>query len=90
MIAHRASRLATVVRCAMLLRATLFALALGASGCAHRDLVPTPPPLPYTNSTDDTHHAPLRLTSGARPGDVERIEAMTLERWLDEQLAPAS
>ncbi|HLJ85855.1 MAG TPA: DUF1800 domain-containing protein [Candidatus Angelobacter sp.] len=33
-------------------------------------------------------HALSRLTFGARPGDVDKIQAMGLDRWLEEQLHP--
>jgi uncharacterized protein (DUF1800 family) len=33
-------------------------------------------------------HALNRFTFGARPGDVERIRAMGLDQWFDEQLHP--
>lgn len=35
-------------------------------------------------------HALNRITFGERPGDVERIRAMGLTQWLDEQLHPES
>ncbi|MEQ1758140.1 MAG: DUF1800 domain-containing protein [Vicinamibacterales bacterium] len=35
-------------------------------------------------------HALSRLTFGPRPGDVERIQQVGLERWLNDQLAPGS
>ena len=34
-------------------------------------------------------HVLQRLTYGPRPGDVERVEAMGLEAWLEGQLDPA-
>jgi uncharacterized protein (DUF1800 family) len=34
-------------------------------------------------------HALSRLTFGPRPGDVERVRAVGLERWLERQLDPA-
>ncbi len=34
-------------------------------------------------------HALNRLTYGPRPGDVERVKAMGLQKWIDTQLAPA-
>jgi len=34
-------------------------------------------------------HVLQRLTYGPRPGDVERVEAMGLEAWLERQLDPA-
>ena len=33
-------------------------------------------------------HALNRLTFGPRPGDVERVSAMGLDKWIDEQLHP--
>jgi uncharacterized protein (DUF1800 family) len=33
-------------------------------------------------------HALNRFTFGARPGDVERVRAMGLDKWFDEQLHP--
>ena len=35
-------------------------------------------------------HALSRLTFGARPGEAARVRAMGLDRWIDQQLAPAS
>ena len=34
-------------------------------------------------------HALNRFTFGPRPGDVEAVEAMGLERWFEQQLNPA-
>ena len=34
-------------------------------------------------------HALNRLTYGARPGDVERVKAMGLQKWIETQLAPS-
>src|SRR4051794_33724321 len=33
-------------------------------------------------------HALNRFTFGVRPGDVERVRAIGLEKWFDEQLHP--
>src|SRR5260370_5968833 len=33
-------------------------------------------------------HALNRLTFGVRPGDVERVRAVGLDNWLDQQLHP--
>ena len=48
--------------------------------------------LPITELTEDEAilHALNRLGYGPRPGDVERIRAMGLEKWVDQQLDPAS
>jgi uncharacterized protein (DUF1800 family) len=34
-------------------------------------------------------HALSRLTYGARPSDVDRVMAMGLEKWIDQQLTPS-
>src|SRR5215204_5620406 len=34
-------------------------------------------------------HALNRLTYGPRPGDVDRVRAMGLQKWIDLQLAPS-
>src|ERR1700723_4302740 len=46
--------------------------------------------LPITELTEDQAilHALNRLGYGPRPGDVERIRQMGLEKWIDQQLHP--
>ncbi len=34
------------------------------------------------------HHALNRLAFGPRPGDVERVRAMGVDQWIEQQLAP--
>jgi len=48
--------------------------------------------LPITELTEDEAilHALNRLAYGPRPGDVERVRQMGLEKWIDEQLHPDS
>ncbi len=48
--------------------------------------------LPITELTEDEaiSHALNRLAYGPRPGDVERIRQMGLEKWVDQQLNPDS
>lgn len=48
--------------------------------------------LPITELTEDQAilHATNRLAYGPRPGDIERIRQMGLEKWIDEQLHPES
>jgi uncharacterized protein (DUF1800 family) len=48
--------------------------------------------LPITELTEDqaTLHALNRLAYGSRPGDLERIRQMGLEKWIDQQLHPES
>lgn len=49
-----------------------------------RFLAPTSP------SIDPVRHVLNRLTFGPRPGDYARVSALGIERYIDEQLAPAS
>ncbi len=48
--------------------------------------------LPITELTEEEAvlHALNRLGYGPRPGDIERIRQMGLEKWLDRQLHPES
>ncbi|HXN98786.1 MAG TPA: DUF1800 domain-containing protein [Candidatus Acidoferrales bacterium] len=48
--------------------------------------------LPITQLTEDEAimHTMNRLGYGPRPGDVERIRKMGLEKWIDQQLQPDS
>lgn len=39
-------------------------------------------------SAEDVRHLLSRLTYGPRPGDVERVAALGVERWLESQLSP--
>jgi uncharacterized protein (DUF1800 family) len=46
---------------------------------------------PATTQMDQlkrAEHALNRLTFGPRPGEVERVEAMGVDRWIDQQLHP--
>ena len=48
--------------------------------------------LPITELTEDQAilHAMNRLGYGPRPGDLERVRQMGLEKWIDQQLHPES
>ncbi len=48
--------------------------------------------LPITELSEDQAvlHALNRLGYGPRPGDVERVKQMGLEKWIDQQLHPES
>ena len=48
--------------------------------------------LPITELSEDQAilHALNRLAYGPRPGDIERIRQMGLEKWIDQQLHPES
>ncbi len=48
--------------------------------------------LPITELTEDEAimHALNRLAYGPRPGDVEHVRKLGLEKWIDQQLHPES
>ncbi len=48
----------------------------------------TQPP-PALSEHDRVVHALQRLTFGPRPGDIERVQAMGLDNWIDQQLNPS-
>jgi uncharacterized protein (DUF1800 family) len=64
------------------LAAVLLAISAGGAPAVHASS-PAPP--------DDAVilHVLNRLTYGPRPGDVERVKAMGLQKWIETQLAPA-
>jgi uncharacterized protein (DUF1800 family) len=64
------------------LTALAFALLLAAGGGT---------PLVQAAATDDSAilHAINRLTYGPRPGEVERVRALGLNKWIELQLSPA-
>jgi len=45
-------------------------------------------PLPATEEDAAIVHALNRLGYGPRPGDVDRVRALGLDKWIDEQLHP--
>ena len=47
-------------------------------------------PITELNGDEAVLHALNRLGYGPRPGDIERIKRMGLERWIEEQLHPES
>ena len=49
----------------------------------------TGPSLQPLSETERIAHVLSRLTFGARPGDAERVAAMGVKRWIDQQLRPA-
>jgi uncharacterized protein (DUF1800 family) len=87
-----------------LLLAALFGVAVPNAGAdKHKKTPPSDPNptaldskfkgrLPITELTEDQAilHAMNRLAYGPRPGDVERIRKLGLEKWIDEQLHPES
>ena len=57
---------------------------------AHRDayvVVPPTGPREQT-SAEQVHHVLDRLGFGARPGDVDRVRELGVDRWIALQLAP--
>ena len=68
--------------------AVVFAVA--AIGCAGgtRPSVSVSTPKSDLSREEQVDHAISRLTYGARPGDMERVKQMGLERWIALQLSP--
>jgi len=76
-----------------LTRAVLCSSVLGAlAGCsslASRS-EPAGSPTQKLSETERISHVLSRLTYGARSGDAERVTAMGINRWIDQQLRPES
>jgi len=68
-----------------LLALSMVCLALPCAASAKSHAAAKPAPL---TKRERAEHALDRLTFGPRPGDVERVEKMGVERWIDEQLHP--
>src|ERR1700722_524718 len=68
-----------------LLALSMVCLALPCAANAKTHAAAKPAPL---TKRERAEHALDRLTVGPRPGDVERVEKMGVERWIDEQLHP--
>ncbi|MEK7701011.1 MAG: DUF1800 domain-containing protein [candidate division NC10 bacterium] len=88
------SRLARAVAAAALLGGCS-ASAATVAGAPAGDATParvTAPPSRETRPHDDRQilHALSRLTYGPRPGDLERVRAMSLQAWIERQLDPAT
>src|SRR5205085_4898810 len=69
---------------------TLAALCLGIAGCA--PFTPrsasSAPAVQALSKTERIAHVLSRLTFGARSGDAERVAALGIDRWIDQQLDP--
>lgn len=48
------------------------------------------PQVPQLAAEQRVLHAISRLSFGARPGDVERVQKLGVERWIEQQLYPES
>ncbi len=91
---------AAIIACALATAVTVFSPAWGADDHAtnakpsKQKKIELPKAfrghLPITELTEDEAalHALNRLAYGPRPGDLERIKQMGLEKWIDQQLHP--
>ncbi|AHG89890.1 protein of unknown function DUF1800 [Gemmatirosa kalamazoonensis] len=70
----------------------LTALVVGACAPSHPATAPAPSPASVAarelTADQQVMQALNRLTFGPRPGDAERVRAMGVDRWIDEQLHP--
>lgn len=62
------------------IRLVALTLTLPAAAAAQRQLTPA----------EQVSHAVSRLTFGARPGDLARVAALGVDRWIEQQLRPES
>jgi uncharacterized protein (DUF1800 family) len=72
------------------IRISLLLLALGIA-CAVSPLLAKKKDIRVASSLDEQKravHALNRLTFGPRPGDVQRVMVMGVDRWIDQQLHP--
>jgi uncharacterized protein (DUF1800 family) len=67
-----------------------FIVILLSAGLFAKKLAKTPPvpAIPQMTADQKALHALNRLTFGARPGDLDQLKQMGLDRWLDRQLHP--
>ncbi len=57
---------------------------------ARKKAKPAEPVIIQIASEDRALHALNRLTFGQRPGDVERVQKLGVDRWIEQQLNPES
>src|SRR4029077_16327667 len=62
---------------------------LSVVGARHAAPLPSASPGPALTPLDSAFHALNRLAYGPRPGDVQRVAADGVMRWIDRQLSPA-
>jgi uncharacterized protein (DUF1800 family) len=77
--------LASILKNAVGVALSVMCLALPCPANAKTHAAAKPAPL---TKRERAEHALDRLTFGPRPGDVERVEKMGVERWIDQQLHP--
>ncbi len=63
-------------------------LALGLSASVRSAQGRKPPRRTQMDEQKRALHALNRLTFGPRPGDVERVTSMGVDKWIDQQLHP--
>jgi len=78
-----------VTRKALALLGPLFLLTFLTNGEATGKKTKLTPP-PVLSEHDRALHALGRLTFGPRPGDLEKVMAMGVDNWIEQQLNPAS
>lgn len=75
------------------IRRWYMAVAVLMAGCASVRTGPNPSHGNFStgdlSDNEAVAHVLSRLTFGARPGDAERVRAMGIEKWIDEQLHPS-
>ena len=69
-------------------RAGLLTAAAAIASVPVGQAAPKPPTSAIPNDGAAIRHALGRLGYGARPGDVERVRALGLSKWMDQQLRP--
>ncbi len=82
--AGRSTRFCASLLILMLIQDPAFLLGEGAL-LRHKHV---PPPAKQLAGEERILHALNRLTFGPRPGDVERVKAIGLKKWIDLQLNP--
>jgi uncharacterized protein (DUF1800 family) len=55
----------------------------------HDKKQPPAPAIPRMDERERAIHALNRLTFGPRPGDVERVLSVGVDKWIEQQLSPA-
>ena len=66
----------------------ILGVCLSSVGAQHAAPLQSAPPGPAVTPQDSAFHALNRLAYGPRPGDVQRVAADGVMRWIDRQLSP--
>ena len=72
----------------VVLRGLVLGTCLSFVGAQHAAPLQSASPGPALTPQDSAFHALNRLAYGPRPGDVERVDADGVMRWIDRQLSP--